>query len=335
MDGTILYEPHPAQHFDLFKYSPTFAVLMAPFSFLPNAIGYPMWNLLNALLLFTGIKNLKIADKRKFFIFFFILIELITSIQNSQSNPMVAGLLLWTFIFFEREKFFAGALILSIATFIKVFPVVFCITFLFYGKRFWKLSFCFVISCLLLLFIPLLFASVDSLFFQYWSWIDLLKTDASHELNYSFQTFTQTLSGFQLSNTVFLVIGLITLLIPFLNKNIFYDYETKLSYITLFLIWCVIFNHKAESPTFIIAVTGIAIYFSSSLKNKFVMWFLIFAFVLTSLSSTDLFPRFVREEIIKPYRLKVLPSIIAWFWILFELIKPVFVKNKTFIQNEQ
>ncbi len=328
VDGIILYDLHPAQHFDLFKYSPTFAVLMAPFSFLPNGIGYPLWNLLNALLLFSGIKNLNITDERRVFVFLFILIELITSIQNSQSNPMVAGLIIWTFVLLENQNYFKAASILAIATFIKVFPVLFCISFLFYTKKFWKPLLYFFVSCLILLLLPLLFTSIDSLFFQYVSWYDLLKTDASHELNYSFQTFMQTMSGVQLSNTVFLFLGLLSLFLPLLNKNIYSVYETKLAYLALFLIWCVIFNHKAESPTFIIAISGMAIYFSLSYKNKNVMWFLIAAFILTSLSSTDLFPRFVREEFIKPYRLKVLPSIIAWVWILVELVKSAFAKTK-------
>ena len=137
----------------------------------------------------------------------------------------------------------------------------------------------------------------------------------------------QTFSGLSINNNLVLLFGLAGLLLPFFNKNIFSNNEAKLSYLALFLIWCVIYNHKAESPTFIIAFTGMAIYFSGFYNDKRITWFLVFAFVITSLSSTDLFPRFIKEEFIKPYRLKVLPSIIAWFWILIALVKPIFVKS--------
>src|SRR5690349_14996817 len=38
-DGTDLYALHPEQYTDFYKYSPTFALLFAPFSVLPVAAG--------------------------------------------------------------------------------------------------------------------------------------------------------------------------------------------------------------------------------------------------------------------------------------------------------
>src|SRR2546430_8911751 len=47
--GRDLYAAHPEQHFDFYKYSPTFAVLFAPLAYLPFALTFLCWTLLNGL----------------------------------------------------------------------------------------------------------------------------------------------------------------------------------------------------------------------------------------------------------------------------------------------
>ncbi|MEO6759755.1 MAG: hypothetical protein ABIO24_09905, partial [Saprospiraceae bacterium] len=50
---------------DLFKYSPAFALLMAPFSGLPDWLGLPLWNLLNALPLLYAFLQLPVLSRRQ------------------------------------------------------------------------------------------------------------------------------------------------------------------------------------------------------------------------------------------------------------------------------
>src|SRR2546430_12969094 len=52
--GRDLYAAHPEQHFDFYKYSPTFAVLFAPLAYLPFALTFLCWTLLNGLLLWRS-----------------------------------------------------------------------------------------------------------------------------------------------------------------------------------------------------------------------------------------------------------------------------------------
>src|ERR1043166_5046324 len=44
--GVDLYALHPAEHGDLFKYSPTFALLFAPFAIMPFGVSLAVWNAL-------------------------------------------------------------------------------------------------------------------------------------------------------------------------------------------------------------------------------------------------------------------------------------------------
>jgi hypothetical protein len=78
----------------------------------------------------------------------------------------------------------------------------------------------------------------------------------------------------------------------------------------------VIFNHKAESPTFIIATAGIFLWFFISRKSVTNLVLLMVAVVFTSLAATDLFPAFVRDRIFEPYVVKVVPCILVWVKIL-------------------
>src|SRR5690242_19112241 len=46
--GSDLYTWYPTEHADLYKYSPTFALLFAPFAFLPLLPAMLLWNAVNA-----------------------------------------------------------------------------------------------------------------------------------------------------------------------------------------------------------------------------------------------------------------------------------------------
>ena len=52
--GSDLYAAYPAEHFDFYKYSPTFALLFAPFAYVPFAPAMLLWNALNAGALYVA-----------------------------------------------------------------------------------------------------------------------------------------------------------------------------------------------------------------------------------------------------------------------------------------
>ena len=52
--GRDLYAANPSHH-DFFKYSPTFALLFAPFAMVPFGVGMVFWNAVNAGALYWGL----------------------------------------------------------------------------------------------------------------------------------------------------------------------------------------------------------------------------------------------------------------------------------------
>jgi hypothetical protein len=54
MNHQDLYKLYPNEHWDLYKYSPTFALFFGFFQIFPDSIGLILWNILNAgVLLFS------------------------------------------------------------------------------------------------------------------------------------------------------------------------------------------------------------------------------------------------------------------------------------------
>ena len=89
-----IYRLFPDDHWDLYKYSPAFALCFGLLSWLPDTIGLFLWNLINALCLFAGVRLLPVlSDEKKSWILLFGLLEMLLSIQNTQSNGLMAGLI--------------------------------------------------------------------------------------------------------------------------------------------------------------------------------------------------------------------------------------------------
>lgn len=71
-----LYSFYLNEQWDLFKYSPAFALSFGLLAYLPNAIGLTLWNLINALVLLVGIIQLpKLTLKVRIAAALFIVIE--------------------------------------------------------------------------------------------------------------------------------------------------------------------------------------------------------------------------------------------------------------------
>jgi hypothetical protein len=87
-----------------------------------------------------------------------------------------------------------------------------------------------------------------------------------------------------------------------------------------------IFNHIAESPSYIVAVFGLAIWFAWENKNVFTWLLFGLAFIFTIVVATSFFPEYIRHNYAIPNVWKAVPAIIIWFWIQYRLL----FENKLF-----
>ena len=323
--GANPYAGIPGGPWDLFKYSPAFALGMAPFTLLPDWLGVPIWNLLNALPLLYAILNLPILTQpQRIFCAWFVLPELVISLQNSQSNGITVALLLFAWIAFEQDRPAKAAGWVAASTFIKIFGIFAVLPGLLYA-RWGRFSLGLIVWSVVLLLVPLVLVSPHHLLQVYRWWIELLRADQAVSVGLSVEGWLQTWFGWEPSKTLvmgagFAVFGASVLAARRLARTV--PHYRVLAWASL-LLWVVIFNHKAESPTYIIAMCGVALWYCMSEKKTWEKGLCWTAFVLASLSPTDIFPRYLREVWVQPYVLKAVPCIIIWIVISTQLFKGI------------
>ena len=110
--------------------------------------------------------------------------------------------------------------------------------------------------------------------------------------------------------------------LPYIRVKQYKYLPFRMAILASVLICTVILSTGSESSTYIIAFCGVAIWykFVPWKRNKWDLALLIFAFILTSLSPSDLFPKYLREEFVKPYALKALPCVLVWLKLTYELL---------------
>jgi hypothetical protein len=315
-----LYQYYPKEHRDLYKYSPTFSVFFGIFTLLPNSVGLTVWNIINAFVFLVAIYYLpRLTLTQKGVILLICLIEFMTSIQNQQSNALLAGLIILTFGLLEKRNYWLATFCIVFSIYIKVFGIVGLALFLFYPEK-WKLALYTLGWSLLLFVLPLLFINFDQLLFLYKSWGHLLDNDHTVSYGFSVMGWLHTWFGYDPGKQIILIIGVLLFLVPMVRIKEYKNLTFRFLTLTSVLLWVIIFNHKAESPTFIIAMAGIAMWFITSEKNAVNIILFASAFILTSISPTDLFPKFIRDEYVTPFVLKAFPCILIWLKIIWDMV---------------
>jgi hypothetical protein len=321
VENKNLYQLHPEDHFDYFKYSPSFALIMFPFAFLPNILGLTIWNFLNVVVIFFAIRAIpNVHDQTKIFILWYVFLEIIISIQNAQSNGIMTALIIFAFVSFENRNVIIASLCLVLSIYLKLFGIVAFILALLYQKKMKFLLFSLIWTVLIGL-IPLIVVSPQQLLYLNSKWFDLLWQDQLVSHGQSLMGFLYSWFNLTIPNFFVLIFGIIVLTIPLIRRDLYPNYRYRLIFLASILIWIVIFNHKAESPTYIIAMTGIAIWIFTQDKTSLIIFYACFALIMTSIASTDIFPRFIRNEFIIPYMFKALPSIIISLKISYDLFR--------------
>src|SRR5256884_7131142 len=132
--GRDLYAAHPEQHFDFYKYSPTFAVLFAPLAYLPFALTFLCWTLLNGLLLWYALDRL-LPEREATVALALLYLEVLLALQYGQSNALVAALMVLAFVAFEARRPVGAAVSITLGAAVKLFPLAALSVAVFHPRR--------------------------------------------------------------------------------------------------------------------------------------------------------------------------------------------------------
>jgi hypothetical protein len=320
ISGKDLYIYYPNEQWDLYKYSPSFALVMGALAYLPDIIGLCLWNLINALALYAAIRMLPLANKKISLLLWFILLELLTSLQSSQSNALLGALIIGAFALLERRKILWATLLLVAASFIKVYGAIGFVFFLFYPDKI-KFILYSILWTVILFCVPLTVLNVHELVAQYQSWGRMMAADQAVSYGFSVMGWLHSWFGLDNIKNAAMLTGIVLFFIPLARFRQYSNPVYRIFFLAYTLIWVIIFNYKAESSTYIIAVSGIAIWYFTqpgATWKKVLLWL---AFIFTCLSPTDLFPPPVRTQVMVPYVVKTVPCILVWCVLFYELLR--------------
>jgi hypothetical protein len=321
--GRDLYALHPEQAWDLFKYSPTFAVLFAPFSLLPLPAAVVLWHAVNMLLLFYAVGRLLPGSKGTIALAL-IYLEALGAMQHAQTNGLVTALVVLAFVAFERQRQLGAALAIALGAVVKIFPLAALPMAVFHPRRI-RFALLFTGVLLALVALPLLFISPHELAAQYQSWRSQEAADALSTASFGGGGVMELLHlwlGVHIPNWPVQLAGTVLLLLPLAaRRRDWSDPDFRLRFLCSLLVYMVIFNHRSESPSFVIAVTGIAIWYVTSPREWLHTALLALTILVVSVSSTDLTPSYVKHEIVLAYRLKTVPCLLVWLLMQAELLK--------------
>jgi len=328
-----------AEHLDSNHYGPVFAFFIAPFALLPDGIGMVLWNICNVAVLLFGIFSLPIPLNKKVIIAWLCAHEALTALFSFQFNIALTGIILLSFSYLIKKEEVKSAFFIALGTLIKLYGIV-GLAFFFFTKNKIKFIISGLIAVGLLFILPMTISSPSFVIQSYSDWYSsLVHKNATNASLTSFQDISvmgivrRATGNINIPNAPFLLAGLILFGLPYLRVGQFKHLGFRLTLLASTLIFTVIFSSGSESPTYIIAFTGIAIWYviQPNPKNIWIIILLIFAFLLTSLSPTDIFPRSTKE-FIRLYSLKALPCVLIWLVIIYQMIKKDF--SRYFIANQ-
>jgi hypothetical protein len=322
-----VYGPQPQHYNDLYHYGPVFAVLMAPFGLLPDGLGVILWVMFNAWVLYIAIKLLPLKENQYLPVLLICAHELMTSSSNVEINPFIGALVILSFVFIRDKKDFLAAFMIVLGTFIKLYGIV-GLAFFFFSENKLKFMFSLMFWSAVLFMLPMLISSPTYIMQTYHNWYgDLLQKNLNN-IGPSLQDISamglirNVFNYRQLSNIMVIIPGILLFGLWYLRITLYKVVPYQLLLLASTLIFVIIFSSSSESPTYIIAFAGVAIWFMNLERpvSGFEIGLFVFALLITSLSPSDLFPKYVRVHYIIPYKLKALPCVLIWLKIVYEAL---------------
>ena len=331
-----LYDFYPAEYNDHNHYGPIFSLVIAPFAVVPDAIGLLGWLVVLALGMYYAVRRLPLEEGRQIFLYWFCAHELLTALQMQQFNIAIAAIIIGSFAAIEKGREATAAFLIVLGTFVKLYGVV-GLAFFFFVKRKPRFILALIGWSVVCFVAPMLISSPEYVVGQYVEWYERLAAKNGENTfslmqNISLLGMIRKISGSaSYSDLLVILPGLALFGLPYLRFGQYRHLAFRYAILSSVLLFVVLFSTGSESSTYIIPFAGIALWYATSpwKRSGWDVALLVFAFVLSSLSPSDLFPRSLREAYVLPYALKALPPTLIWLRLSYELLTRDYAPSKT------
>lgn len=329
-----IFLQYPDLFFDSNHYGVFFSLLIAPFAMMPDWLGCVLWNVAITSVFLYAVYKLPLSDKKKSFFAWLCLQEFITAATYFQFNIILTGLLMLSAIYIYERKETQSAFSILIGTFVKVYGIVGLSAFFFIKNKL-RFILSFIILAILFFVLPMLISSPKFGIQSYLDWYTSLsgKNLENQALgtrqDYSLMgVVRRILQNASISNLVFLIPGAIIFMLPYLRIKQYKHLPFQLMILASTLLFVVLFSSGSESPTYIIAIAGVMLWFLMQKRfSKLDIGLLIFVMIFTCFAFSDLFPKSIKENVFVKYSTKAIPCILVWFRVIYELLTQDFEKD--------
>ncbi len=291
------------EHLDQFRYSPTVAALMAPWSLLPWSVGGVLWRAIQAALLLLALRRAvrTLWPELSWPLVALGCLPLVAgNLHNGQFNPLVLALLLFAASWFAEGRLNLAAVAVAGATLIKVYPLAFGLLL---GLTAWRsfsprLFFALVAG----LAVPYLFHSADYVDQQYADWLARLAIDDRSEraMGAGYFDFQKVLRrwGMPVTLEAYRVIevtagGLMAAFLIWVRRDKSRAETVRLS-LLLALVWCCLFGPSSETATYMLLAPAAVVALCES-RGRHVIPGVVYG-LLVSVTGAMWLPKPIRME---------------------------------------
>lgn len=278
------------------------------------------------LALFVAIRKLPLRQGKQIFCYWFCAHELLTALFMSQFNIIIAAIIIASFYCVEKEKDITAACFIMIGTFVKLYGIV-GLAFFFFSKHKVKFVAALIGWAALFFVLPMAITSPEYIIDQYKEWYLSLSGKNVENMfsdmqNQSLLGLVRKISHVTTYSDLWLIVpGILAFCYPYLRLKQYSNIAFRYAFLASTLMFVVLFSTGSESSTYIIALLGVAIWYVTApwQRSRWDIALMVFAFILTSMSPSDLFPAFIRKNYVQPYALKALPCVLIWFKLVYEM----------------
>jgi len=317
---------------DTNHYGPLFSLIMAPFAIMGDAPQMYAWQIFNVCLLFFAIHQLPLSTINKNIICVVCTQELYTSLIEFQTNGAIAALIILSWVCVQNRNDFWAAFCIIVGLYVKLYGIVGIAFFLFSEQKL-KFILSLLFWAVVLFVLPMIFFSPQFITNSYLGWYHSLVQKNQLNVLSEYQDVSvagmvrRLINSNSLPSLPFIAGGILLLALPFLRISRYGEQSFRLLALSSILLFTVLFSSGSELVTYIIAFAGVGIWYLSLEQpgSKVEIGLLLFAIYFGSLFASDLFPKSWRVHIMKPYRLKVLPYLLVWLTVIYQML---FKRNK-------
>jgi hypothetical protein len=338
--------------FDYYKLSPTFLLPLIAFAQVPFVVSGVIWQALSIGLFFVAmlwlLRELPLARPLGLGLSLLLPFLLLTDFQLNgtylQSNTLVVAVMTLGLLFYIRGQWLVSALLLAWIANTKLYPLV--LTLLLFVDMRWRFIVVTLFANAVLIVLPYLVWGQAQAMLFYSHWFDLLAMDKT--LTYGepwghfflgLKPFLEVNFGWVLQQSYGLVLlgsaAMVALPVLWLRwNNGAFSKETLVLLLVTALAWILLFSTRTEGPTLVLIapIYAYALWrmmrLEVTLYRRLAVSALIFVFVLTSLSTSDVFRGTMVHALSWQHNLRTLGLMMAFLLTIFLLWQQAFLSNR-------